>query len=413
MSMLWLGVVVLSALALVFVFIPLLLRLNRGELVREQSNVDIYKSQLEELETEKDAGRVSQGDYEALVLEVKRNLLTDTQNVTAQTESENSGRWVSPVMAVFMIVGSVLLYNHLGFENELAITDLLERSNSSEFSKQDSEDLLVRLNDKVAKTPKDVEAWYMIGRIQFEMGDYKQSVKGFNGVLMNLPNDAKTDQAVAMAQLAQAKFFANNRQLDKSTQSLLEATLEINPRETTALGLLGVAAFDSQDYMGAVKYWRQLLALMPPNNPNTQAIKGGIEKALMQLKPEQISALQAEIKKQPAVSIKVTVDLAEEIRAQVPENADLFILAKAESGPPMPLAVKRLSNNSWPITVVLDDSMAMMPSLKMSNFDKVVITARISKGGEGIANPGDIEGSSGVIESSTKKASVMIDHVLK
>ncbi len=413
MSMLWLGVVVLVAVALVFVFLPLMLRLNRGELVREQSNVDIYKSQLEELEAEKSAGQVTQADYDALVIEVKRNLLTDTQKVAAQTENENSGRWLAPVMAVVMIVGSVLLYKHLGFENEWAISDLLERSNSSQFSQQESEELLVRLNDKVSKTPKDVEAWYMIGRIQFEMGNYQQSVKGFNGVLMNLPNEAKTDQAVAMAQLAQAKFFANNRKLDKSTQSLLEATLEINPQETTALGLLGVAAFDSQDFMGAVKYWRQLLAMMPPNNPNAIAIKGGIEKAIQQLKPEQITALQADMKKQPAVSIKVTVDLAKEIRDQVPANADLFILAKAENGPPMPLAVKRLTNTSWPITVVLDDSMAMMPSLKMSNFEKVIITARISKSGVGNAKPGDIEGSSGAIEASSKKAKVIIDHVLK
>jgi len=413
MSSLWLGVGLLLAVALVFIFIPFALRLSRGELIREQSNVDIYKSQLEELEIEKNAGRVSDADYAALMVEIKRNMLTDTTNAGVQSESEKSGRWMAPLLAVIMVVSSVLLYEHLGFENEVAIRDLLQRSNTVEFSNEDSQELLERLNDKTQKYPKDVESWYLVGRIQFELGNYKEAVKGFNGVLINLPNDAKEDQAVAMAQLAQAQFFASDRNLNAATKSLLEATLEINPQETTALGLLGVAAFDQKDFLNAIKYWQRLLGLMPATNPNAVAIQGGIDKAMSQLTPVQRETLQANMAAKPSASIIVTVDLADSIRAQVPEQADLFILAKAETGPPMPLAVKRLTNNTWPVTVVLDDSMAMMPALKMSNFEKIIITARISKSGVGNTKPGDIQGDSGVIEVSAKKAQVLIDEIVK
>jgi len=413
MSSLWLGVGLLLAVALVFIFIPFVLHLSRGELIREQSNVDIYKSQLEDLEIEKNAGRVNDADYAALMVEIKRNMLTDTQNAGVQSESEKSGRWMAPLLSVIMVVSSVLLYGHLGFENEVAIRDLLQRSNTVAFSNEDSQELLKRLNDKTQKYPKDVESWYLVGRIQFELGNYKEAVKGFNGVLINLPNDAKEDQAVAMAQLAQAQFFANDRNLNGATKSLLEATLEINPQETTALGLLGVAAFDQKDFLNAIKYWQRLLGLMPPTNPNAVAIQGGIDKAMSQLTPVQRETLQANMAAKPSASIIVTVDLADSIRSQVPEQADLFILAKAETGPPMPLAVKRLTNNKWPVTVVLDDSMAMMPALKMSNFEKIIITARISKSGVGNTKPGDIQGDSGVIEVSAKKAQVLIDEIVK
>ncbi len=413
MSSLWLGVGLLLAVAVVFIFIPFVLRLSRGELIREQSNVDIYKSQLEELEIEKNAGRVNDADHASLMVEIKRNMLTDTQNSAVQSESEKSGRWMAPLLSVIMVVSSVLLYGHLGFENEVAIRDLLQRSNTVEFTSENSQELLVRLNDKTQKYPKDVESWYLVGRIQFELGNYKEAVKGFNGVLINLPNDAKEDQAVAMAQLAQAQFFANDRNLNAATKSLLEATLEINPQETTALGLLGVAAFDQNDFLNAIKYWQRLLGLMPATNPNAIAIQGGIDKAMSQLEPSQREALQVSMAAKPSASIIVTVDLADSIRAQVPEQADLFILAKAETGPPMPLAVKRLTNSSWPVTVVLDDSMAMMPALKMSNFDKIIITARISKSGVGNTKPGDIQGDSGVIEVSAKKTQVLIDEIIK
>ncbi|MEY8203485.1 MAG: c-type cytochrome biogenesis protein CcmI [Bermanella sp.] len=413
MSMLWLSVGVLLAVALVFIFIPFIWRLSRGELIREQSNVDIYKSQLAELEIEKNAGRVSAGDYDALLVETKRNLLTDTKRTGENNESETSGRWLAPVLAVALISSSVLLYGHLGYENEVAIGDLLQRSNSAGFSGEDSQELLARLDRKTQKTPLDVESWYLLGRIQFEMGNYKEAVKGFNGVLINLPSDAKDDQAVAMAQLAQAQFFAAGRTLSSATKSLLEATLAINPQETTALGLLGVAAFDKEDFMTAIKYWQQLLALMPAANPNALAIQEGINKAMEQLSPSQQAILQKEEAAKPSASIIVTVDLAPSIRALVPAQADLFILAKAQDGPAMPLAVKRLTNAKWPLTVVLDDSMAMMPALKMSNFEKIIITARISKSGVGNAKPGDIQGDSGVIAVSVKKTQVLIDEVIK
>ena len=79
----------------------------------------------------------------------------------------------------------------------------------------------------------------------------------------------------------------------------------------------------------------------------------------------------------------------------------------------MPLAVQRLSVNNWPVTVVLDDSMAMMEDLRLSAFDNVVITARISKNGTGNAQPGDLQGQTGVVKSSITNANIVISEELK
>ena len=119
MSMLWLGVGLLLVVALVFIFIPVVLRLSRGELIREQSNVDIYKSQLEELEVEKSAGRVSDGDYDALIVEIKRNLLTDTKNASEQSESENADHFRVSLdsFQVRAVVESLMQYQQLDIKN--------------------------------------------------------------------------------------------------------------------------------------------------------------------------------------------------------------------------------------------------------------------------------------------------------
>lgn len=424
MTELWLGFAVLLALALAFIFLPMFVTFRRGELVREQANVEIYKDQLTDLKNEFDAGKLEPAEYESLANEVKRNLLADTENTDQTAQETSGGRWVMSVGAVVTVVLSVLLYGKLGAENELAITDMLKRSmvEQDKWSPKDSHALLERLQEKAKAVPEDVENWYMIGRINFELGRFDEAVLGFNNALTHLPAEAKDDRAVAIAQMAQAQFFANDRKLDKATESLLQEAVKLNPNDSTTLGLLGVAAFESEQYKKAIDYWRQLLALLPANSPNTAPIKGGIEKAISLLEPAERKAVLAEIEKDVAAleeaqanmaSIKVTVSLADAIKEEVPQTADLFVLAKAESGPALPLAVQRVAVTQWPITVELNDNMAMMPQFKLSSFENVIITARISKNGEGRATAGDIEGQSAVISVKEGQTDVEIAYVVK
>jgi len=412
MMNLWLGMALLIVVAIVLLAIPFFVKLRRGDLVRESANIEIYKSQLQDLENEKANGAISEDEYQELSAEIKRNLLLDTERSGNDTNHEG-GKWIIGVSAVFVLVFSVVLYQHLGAENELAISELLEKTAKPDYKQEDAAALLERLYVQTEKTPEDVELWYMVGRIHFDMGQYDKAVNGFSQVIQKLPEDAKQDQAVAMAQLAQAQFFADDRKLNKATESMLQDVIAISPKNDTALGLLGVAAYDSGRFLDAVRYWYRLLRLLPPGSPNAQAIMGGLERARTQLTPEQAAAFKAELEAAIKARISITIDLDDSIKSQVPLDSDLFVLAKAEQGPPMPLAVQRLSVNNWPVTVVLDDSMAMMEDLRLSAFDNVVITARISKNGTGNAQPGDLQGQTGVVKSSITNANIVISEELK
>ena len=88
--------------------------------------------------------------------------------------------------------------------------------------------------------------------------------------------------------------------------------------------------------------------------------------------------------------IKVIVSLSEELKAKASPTDLVFIYAKAMSGPPMPLAAVRKQVQDLPMEVVLNDAMAMMPNLKLSSFDSVVVGARVSKTGQPIAQNGDL-----------------------
>jgi len=415
---LWIGIALLVILAVVLVCIPMFVRLRKGVLLRGQTNIDIYKQQLKDLDRELNENKISEQDHQALSDEVKHNLLIDAEQAdqAAQTTDHTGGKGIIAVLALLTIVTSVGLYTQLGSENELVIKRLLESSMSRDTSMEEmranADELIERLSIVVDKEPEDVEAWYLLGRIQSDLGRYDEAVLSFSNALQYLNIEAKEDRGAAMAQLAQAQFFANGRKLDKATESLLKDALAINPRDSMVLGLLGVASYESQNYLDAVRYWQRLLGLMPPTDPNAPAIQGGIYKAKSYLSDEQLAQLNKEKQDSIKASINVTVSIDESMAKKMPADSDLFVMAKADKGPPMPLAVQRINVTNWPVTVTLDDSMAMMESLKLSEFENVVITARISKHGVGNAKPGDLQGQSSVISSSDKAVKIVIDSEL-
>jgi cytochrome c-type biogenesis protein CcmH len=79
----------------------------------------------------------------------------------------------------------------------------------------------------------------------------------------------------------------------------------------------------------------------------------------------------------------------------------------------MPLAVMRGKVADLPLHFTLDDSMAMAQGLNISAFPKVVITARVSRGGGAIAQSGDLQGTSAPIANDASGVTVTIDSVVR
>ena len=108
------------------------------------------------------------------------------------------------------------------------------------------------------------------------------------------------------------------------------------------------------------------------------------------------------------VTLKVKVDLSAAVKGQVKPDDSVFVFARAVSGPPMPLAVKRLKVSDLPSEVSLSDADAMMPQLKLSQHPQVQLVARISRAGN--ATAGEWIGRSASLSTSQAgEQSVTID----
>jgi cytochrome c-type biogenesis protein CcmH len=89
--------------------------------------------------------------------------------------------------------------------------------------------------------------------------------------------------------------------------------------------------------------------------------------------------------------LQVEVALDPKLKDKLSPQDVLFVYAKAANGPPMPLAIQRMSASKLPVTLELTDGMGMLPNMKLSQFPQVIIGARVSKSGNAVAQSGDLQ----------------------
>lgn len=395
----WLSAGLLLLVALAFLLIPVLRgRRAQREEDRTALNVALYQERIGELEGQQAAGTLSVAQFQAAKAEAARELLADTEGAESARTSK-LGKWVPLLAAVLVPVLAVSLYWHWG------ALDKVEMVQNGPQAPRTVEEMAARLEQAVKDQPDSAEAWYYLGRTYMSEERVADAIKAFERAV-----EIAGRQPELLGQLAQAKYFAGDKKWTAELEQLTDEALKANPDEVTSLGLRGIAGFEDKRFADAVTYWSRLAALLPANDPSRSAIEGGIARARSQLPADQ---QVAQVPEQPAAAesgatLKVRVQLAPELQAKVQPGDSVFVFARAASGPPMPLAVKRLTVADLPAEVSLADSDAMMPQLKLSNFPQVILQARISRAGN--AKAGEWIGRSQPLASnSTDQQQLTID----
>ena len=109
-----------------------------------------------------------------------------------------------------------------------------------------------------------------------------------------------------------------------------------------------------------------------------------------------------------AKSVSGTIKLAPALAARAAPEDTVFVLARPAQGGRMPLAAVRVKVKDLPLAFSFDDSMAMNPSAKLSDYAEVVVAARVSKSGNVVPQRGDLEGVSKPVHPGTSAIVVQI-----
>ncbi|MNP97167.1 Formate-dependent nitrite reductase complex subunit NrfG [compost metagenome] len=393
MTAFWLAAGVLLLAALAFVLIPLLRgRRAQAEEDRTALNVALYQERIAELDAQHAAGALDAAQLDAGRSEAARELLADAEQ--AEGTRRVLGRWLPLVMALLVPLAGLGLYLHWGASDALKLRSELATA------PQNIEEMTARLEETVRLQPDQAEAWYFLGRTYMAQQRPQDAAKAFARAA-----EVAGRQPELLGQWAQALYFAEGQKFTAQVRSLSEEALKLDPQEVTTLGLLGIAAFEEQRFADAMGYWQRLVGVLEPNDPSREAIQGGIERAREQLvaRGEQVPEAPVAV---AAVQLKVKVSLAPQLADKVQPDDSLFIFARAASGPPMPLAAKRLKVSDLPVEVSLSDADAMMPQLKLSNFAEIQLVARISRAGSPTA--GEWIGQSAVLKTAEAGEQVLV-----
>lgn len=399
---------ILILIALLFVLTPLLKGGRSRNVGRSKLNVSIYQQQLKELESDRENGLVTETQFEEGKQEIQKRLLDETSGEDTSYAANSAAKKTALFLGAAIPVISILLYLALGNPQFLGPQQIpQQQADNGQMTTAKVEAMVANLAERLKKNPTDAEGWTMLGRSYMVMKRYSDAAGAFDHASKLLPNDAQV-----LAEYAESEMMLDPKQLNPKAVSLNEKALKIDPTNPKALTLGGAIAFEQHHFKRVVALWSTLLEQLPPDSDDAKAVMSGIEGARSAAKAEGINIPEPKFAKQLAASgasVSGSVTLAPELESKISPDDTLYIFAQAVSGPKMPLAILKITAKELPLRFSLDDTLAVAPMMKLSDFKEVIVGARISKSGNAMPQSGDLEGFSQPVAVGAKNIRISID----
>lgn len=352
------GLMAFAAVCFVLVISRLWQRDAAGE-----SNLDWLRIREEELAGEDDSLRT---DAELRVLQELSESAGDDVSTPAGSRVDKP---VLLVLLLALLVAPGLMYWQVGSLEDVRITQAIAELDQAQ--PEQARALMAEIEARSLSRPENADYLSLLGQFYTGTERHEDALEAFNRLLELYPESPEI-----LARAAQAEYLALNRDLVPRARRRAEAALATDPNQRTALGTLGIAAFEAGNYRAAVDYWERLLAFEAPGSPGYQMMTGVLAEARSR------GGLSELV---PAVSdVGVTVSVALPPNAAIPADATVFVLARpAGAVQRMPTAVQRRAAGELPFDLRLDDS-AAMAGQKISVLPAVDIEVQVSPSG----NPG-------------------------
>ncbi|MGH8687344.1 MAG: c-type cytochrome biogenesis protein CcmI [Burkholderiales bacterium] len=382
----------LIALAVWALLRPFLAARGTSAVSRREANLAIHRDQRRELEADLTAGKLERSDYERSLAELESRTLEDADAPEAPARPPRARRATAFALIFAVPLAALAVYFAVGTPGALA-----PRPAGAEVTPAQIQAMVEGLAARLKQNPEDPEGWKMLGRSYAVLGRFGDATRAYAEAARRLPRDAQL-----LADLADALAMSRGANLRGEPEQLVRRALEIDPQNPKALALAGTAEFERQDFARAADTWARMLPLVAPDSEDARTIRGNVEEARRRAAGGVPAAAAG-----PA--LRGTIRLDPKLRARVQSGDTLFIYARAEKGPAMPLAILKRQAGELPLKYALDDSMAMAPGMELSSQPRVVITARVSRSGNARPQPGDLQGMSAPVAHDAQGVDIVID----
>ena len=412
MTIFWISATLMVGVALLFC-VPGLLRGPRVSAKQLGRAAAGYRKQLKSLELAFADGHIKKPDYQSRRLEITDAIVA---SIEGSPEEASVDRSPGVGIALVFLLPVLTVFLYLNYGTPAALGDQIAGHGAALAvdPQQQAPELgqaIAGLIARLEQNRDDIDGWLLLGRSYMSMQNYQAATDALQHA-----HELEPNEPLIMADLAEAIAFSSaQRELPDNAVTLLEQALVIEPRLQKALWLLGLGNYQHGEYQKALGLWEQLLSQLEPGSGVASTVIEQINSARGQLGMELLAGAPTLAATPPAAipsaspntqatrSLTVEVSLAADLSDRISPNDTLFIFARAASGPKMPLAIQRLTAGQLPVTVILDDTMGMMPQMNLASFPEVVVGARISRSGDAMPHPGDLEALSDPVANNQEQ----------
>ncbi len=293
--MVW-AVSALMALVVVFTIMRAFFAVPKAAKAAEL-DVQVYKDQLQSLDSELERGVLSGEEADAAKLEISRRLLAADKR--AQAEDVAVGTGVSkPLLAVIALVlfgGSLGLYAMLG-NPKLPDQPLVKRLETAKIARDnrpnqaqaetqieaaaapldipaDYLELIVTLRETMKQHPNDIEGWKLLALHEARVGDLRAAWRAKDKVITLLGDAASGND---YAELAEYMIVATNGYVSTDAEAALAKALKRDAKSPRARYYSGLALAQNGRPDVAYRMWVGLLEEGPEDAPWIGLIRGQI-----------------------------------------------------------------------------------------------------------------------------------------
>lgn len=418
-TLFWVAAAVCVILALAFV-LPPLLRKNAvvGKAARRDINIAVYRDQLKEMESDRDNGLLSEEQFQTGKIELEARLAEDALTKADAALTPVASRRLGFTLAAVLPAAAFGLYFWLG--NPMSLISIAEaQANPQAASTADSQGvpgehdimkMIQQVEEKTRTDPNDVAAWTMLAKTYAAVGHWPEALHAYDKAIK-----LKPDVPAIMTGYAEALAISQNRVLAGEPIKLVLQALEKDPNDLKGLELAGIHAFQEKSYAKAAFYLKHLYKQLPPDSPYAQDILDAQKEASRLSQAaltgmDNLAEAEAAPEQKAAVSVRGKVDIAPALKSKVDSQDTVFLFARSAGGG-APVAAIRATAGQFPLEFALNDTMAMNPDNKLSNFKEVTLTARISKSGQPMGATGDLEGTLSGVKVGSQEVMLVIDKV--
>ena len=305
----------MTALAVLFVLVPLLRRRPETMPSVEAGEITVYRDQLAEIDRDLEAGLIAPPEADAARAEISRRILRLERHATAAAPIARS-RLVPLVAAVLVPLLALPLYLRLGHP-DLPDAPLATRKAEAPAG-QSIEELVAKVEAHLAANPDDTKGWDVLAPTYTRLGRFEQAAAAWrNAIRTGGPSERRLNE------LGRVLVAIADDVVTPEARAAFEKSLEIEPKGILPRFFLASGLAQEGRKQEAVDAWKAIVAMGTGSEPWLADARQALAEAEADLSGKPVEAPVAAPAPTPgpsAADVEAAAQMSPEERAKMIET---------------------------------------------------------------------------------------------